>query len=164
MKHQFLLPAAVALALGSGAIALPSYDAWAQGATTPQPSAPAATSQKPHRDFGARLDQHIDRMKSELKITPAQEPQFNKFAQALRDNAAERQKVFADLRGNRDQNRSAVDRMEAGVKLTQLRVQQDQRSLDAFRPLYASLSADQKQAADKLFAPHHGHGHGRHHA
>jgi hypothetical protein len=81
----------------------------------------------------------------------------------MRDNAAETQKAFGDLRGTRDQHRSAVDRLQANMQLTQLRIGQDQRFLDAFKPLYASFSPDQKQVADKMLAPHR-FGHGRHRA
>lgn len=159
MNKQFLIPAAVLLALGTGAAGLQTSNAFAQAA-----NAPAATQdQRPHRDFTQHLERRIGHLKSELKITPAQEPQFNQWAQAMRDNAAERQKTFENLRATRGQARSAVDRLETNVQLTQLRISQDQRYLDAFRPLYTSLTADQKKVADHLMAPRH-FGHGRRHA
>jgi hypothetical protein len=79
---------------------------------------------------------------------------FSTWAQAMRDNAAEMQKTFGDLRGTRGQPHSAVDRLETNVKLTQLRVTQEQRTLVAFKPLYASLTTDQQKVADHLMAPH----------
>lgn len=156
MNKQFLIPAAVILALGTGVAGWQINTASAQAA-----NAPAATQgQQPHRDFSARLNRHIDHLKAELKVTPAQEPLFNSWAQAMRDNAAERQKSFEDMRATRGQPHTAVDRLETGVQLTQLRVTQDQRYLDAFRPLYNSLNADQKKVADHMMAPRHfGHGH-----
>jgi len=156
VKKQFLIPAAIALALGGGVAALETSGAFAQAQSNP----PAASdqTQAPHHDFAARLERHIDHLKTALKITPAQQPQFDQVAQALRDNATERQQTFQDLRGQRGQPQSAVDRLETGIKLTQLRATQDQRYLTAFQPLYASFSTDQKQIADKMFAPHfHGH-------
>lgn len=150
MKKQFLIPAVALFALGSGIATFEATGAFAQAA-----NAPAATrDQQPHRDFAAHLERRIGHLKSELKITPAQEPLFNTWAQAMRDNAAEMQKSFGDLRATRDQHRTAVDRLETDVKLTQLRVSQDQRLLNAFKPLYASLSADQQKSADHLMAPH----------
>lgn len=155
MKKQIILPAVVMLALGSFIATLPTTGAFAQAANAPAANAPAAApDQRPHRDFAAFLDRRIGHMKSELKITPAQEPLFNAWAQTLRANATERQKTFADLRGTRAQHRSAVDRLETSVKLTQLRVTQEQRTLAAFKPLYASLSADQQKIADDMMAPH----------
>ena len=56
-----------------------------------------------------------------------------------------------------------VDRLETGVKLSQERTQAQERYLAAFKPLYDSFSAAQKQTADSLLAPHH-FGHHRRHA
>ena len=151
MKKQLLISAVALLALGTGIATLQTNGAFAQAA-----NAPAATSdQQPHRDFAAHLERRIGHVKSELKITPTQEPLFDTWAQAMRDNAAEMQKNFGDLRATRDQHHTAVDRLETEVQLTQLRVGQDQRLLDAFKPLYASLSADQQKTADHLMSPRH---------
>ncbi len=150
MKKQLLIPAVVMLALGSGFATLQTTSAFAQAANAPA----AAPAQQPRHDFAAHLDRRINHVKSELKITPAQEPLFNAWAQAMRDNAAEMQKTFGELRGTRDQPHSAVDRLETNVKLTQLRVTQEQHSLAAFKPLYASLTPDQQKIADHLMAPH----------
>lgn len=163
MKSRIVLPAALALALGSGALALDASAALAQGSNPPTTQQGQSGTQAPHRDPAAQLQHRIDHIKAELKITPAQEPQFDQFAQALRDNAAQRQQAFQQLRANRDQPKTAIDRLETHVQLAQMRVTETQHDLDAFRPLYSSLSADQKQIADKMFAPHF-HGHGRHHA
>jgi hypothetical protein len=59
---------------------------------------------------------------------------------------------------------SAIDRVEQRAKMAQERDQYEQQYLAAFKPLYASLAADQKKVADDLAAPHFGHGfrgHGR---
>jgi periplasmic protein CpxP/Spy len=160
VKKQFILPAALLLAL-SGGTALSIGSAAAQPA-----DAPAAQQQhraerpRQTRDFSAHLAGRIAYLKAELKITPAQQPAFDKLAQAMRDNAAERQKSFESFRTTRGQAHSAVDRLETGVKLTQMRAQQDERYLAAFKPLYQSLSADQKKIADHMMAPHRG-GHHR---
>jgi hypothetical protein len=47
--------------------------------------------------------------------------------------------------------------------MAQMRDQQQQAYLAAFRPLYASLSADQKKVADDLATPHFGRGSHDHH-
>jgi len=137
-------------ALGGGIATFETSGAFAQAANAPA----AAQGPQSRHDFAAHLERRIGHLKSELKITPAQEPLFNTFAQAMRDNAAEMQKSFGDLRANRDQHRTAVDRLQTDVQLTQLRVGQDQRLLDAFKPLYVSLSADQQKTADHLMEPH----------
>jgi len=151
VKKQFIIPAAIALVLGGSVAALQTSGAFAQT----NPPAASDQTQGPRHNFAARLERHIDHLKTALKITPAQQPQFDQLAQVLRDNATERQQNFQDLRGQRGQPQSAVDRLQNGLKLTQLRVTQDQRYLDVFQPLYASFSTDQKQIADKMFAPHY---------
>jgi len=172
VKNRLVIPTAMMLALG-GSFALQPNSALAQAANPPapadqatqaqpQPGQPAQTP-RPRRSFTSHVEGRIAYMKAELKITSAQQAAFNKVAQAMRDNAAEREKNFADMRANRGQHQSAVDRLENGQKLAQLRAHADQRYLAAFKPLYDSLSADQKQAADDMFAPHRS-GFGRRHA
>lgn len=180
MKKQIILPVAFALALGATAVGTsPGY------AQTPAPSnettAPAPAAQPPqhhnhmqgrrdfsqHRlDFTARAEARIAYVKAELKITQAQQAAFDRYAQVIRDNAATMQKNFQDMRGQRDQHKSmsAIDRVEQRAKMAQARDQYEQQYLAAFRPLYASLSADQKKVADDLATPHFGHGfHGPRH-
>jgi hypothetical protein len=69
------------------------------------------------------------------------------------------------MRSQRGQQKdmSAIDRVEQRAKMAQVRDQQQQQYLAAFRPLYASLSADQKKVADDLATPHFGHGHDHDH-
>ncbi len=43
---------------------------------------------------------------------------------------------------------SAIDRVEQRAKMAQTRDEQEQKYLAAFRPLYASLSPEQKKVAD----------------
>jgi hypothetical protein len=170
VKKPLILPAALALVLGATVAGTSSY---AQ-APAPSDQAPTATApqQNQHRDraqgqraqrdfdFAARAEARIAYVKAKLKITSAQEATFDRYAQVIRDNAAATQKAFQDMRGQRGQNQSmsAIDRVEQRAKMAQMRDQQQQAYLGAFRPLYASLSADQKKVADDLATPHFGHG------
>lgn len=169
MKTQLILPAALLLALGA-TTSLSAPAAFAQAPTTPptaaQPSAPPATGaqaqpQRPHRTFNSHIDGRIAYLKAELKITPAQEPQFDKVAQAMRENATDRQKNFEAMRAERGKPHSAVDSLNARIKMSQDRARNDQRLLAAFKPLYDSLTPDQKQVADHMAAPHHFGRHGQ---
>jgi periplasmic protein CpxP/Spy len=184
VKKPIILPAALALVLGATTACTSGF---AQAPATPSasPQTPAtaqqpsaAAQQDQHRrndtmqgrrgehrrfDFGARAEARIAYVKAELKITPAQQPAFDRYAQVIRSNAAATQKAFQDMRGHRDQNQNAIDRVEQRAKLAQMRDQQEQQYLAAFRPLYASLSPEQKKVADQLATPHFGHGdRGRH--
>jgi periplasmic protein CpxP/Spy len=186
VTKQFVLPAALLLALGATtALSAPTF-AQAPAATAPTATAPApalgpapwdqqhgtqqpGTQHRPmmqgqqhqhHRfDFTARAEARIAYVKAELKITPAQETAFDTYAQAIRDNATSMQKSFQDMRGQHGQhaqNVSAIDRVEQRAKLAQMHDQQEQQYLAAFRPLYASLNPDQKKVADDLATPHFG--------
>lgn len=182
VKKPLILPAALALVLGataactSGYAQAPAPSSQAPAATAPQPGAAPQQAQNRNRDrmqgrrdvqrrmdFSARAEARIAYVKAELKITPAQQAAFDRYAQVIRDNAAATQKAFQDMRVRPGQNMSAIDRVEARAKMAQMRDQQQQQYLAAFRPLYASLSADQKKVADDLATPHFGHGfRGRH--
>jgi periplasmic protein CpxP/Spy len=114
-------------------------------------------------DFAARAAARIAYIKTALKITPAQEAAFDKYAQAIRDNAQQMQQSFTQMRDQRGQAMNALDRVQQRAKFAQQRDQAEQRYLAAFRPLYESLSADQKKVADDLATPHFGRfGHFRH--
>ncbi|HEX3971976.1 MAG TPA: Spy/CpxP family protein refolding chaperone [Stellaceae bacterium] len=179
MKKQLILPAALALALGATTACTSGYaQAPASSDQTTTPAAPQHPGTAPqnaqhhdrmmqgrgdmHRrlDFTARAEARIAYVKAELKITPAQQAAFDRYAQVIRENAATMQKNFQAMRGQRDQhkNMSAVDRVEQRAKMAQSRDQYEQQYLAAFKPLYASLSADQKKVADDLATPHFGHG------
>jgi hypothetical protein len=161
-KYRYSL-AAIALAVGlagSGAVILPA----AAQSDTAAPSAAASDHQDRHHghkhnaaDAARRLDGRIAALKAELKITDAQAPLFDKVADAMRQNAAERHQAHEQIRGERDKPHSAIERLETRSRFAQLRAQQTDRLLVAFKPLYGSLSPDQKQAADDLVMPHHGH-------
>ena len=158
---KFLLPAvALATALGGAGIAtLPISHAQAQAASpgAPPPGPAQARPQRPPREFRSHIDGRIAFMKAELKITPAQEAAFEKVAQVMRQNDQERRQRFQEMRGQRDQPRSAVQRMEVRARFAAIQAQHTDRLLAAFRPLYDSLSPEQKKAADDLMTPHMGH-------
>ena len=49
----------------------------------------------------------------------------------------------------------AVQRLALREQFAKVRAENDARLLAAFKPLYASLSAEQQQVANQLVAPHH---------
>ena len=105
---------------------------------------------------GQHVEGRIAFLKAELKITDAQQPQFDKVAAAMRDNAAAMRQVFESMPGSGDTPPNAVQRLEMRAKFAALRAQASQRTLDAFKPLYDSLSDEQKKTADELLGHHHG--------
>jgi hypothetical protein len=143
------LAAALAGTAGIGTLISPQADAQA---TTAAPQAQA----KPEHRFnpGRHVEGRIAFLKAELKITDAQAPQFERVAQAMRDSAKEMAQVHEQRRADRDKPKNAVESLEARAHFGQSRMQQTQRFLAAFKPLYSGLSDEQKKTADELLGGH----------
>jgi len=89
-------------------------------------------------------------LQSELGITEAQMPIWSAFAQAMRDNAASTDALFAQ-RAGAVATMSAVQNMHSYAQIARTYADSTERLATAFDSLYASLSGIQKQAADTLF-------------
>ncbi len=111
-----------------------------------------------------RLEHHLTRLHDELKITPAQQSQWDALAQVMRDNYAAMRARFQERRAAPEQPRTALDRLQRDQQMAQLRLDGLQKMIPPFQALYSSLSDEQKQTADKAFGHmerearhHHGH-------
>ena len=91
---------------------------------------------------------------AQLKITPAQEAQWQQVEAAMRENAKTLDQTITTARQNRG-NMDAVQRLELHEQFAKVRVDNDARLLAAFKPLYASLSPEQQQMANQLVGAHH---------
>jgi periplasmic protein CpxP/Spy len=109
---------------------------------------------------GQFVDGRIAFMKAELKITPAQEAQWQSVAAAMRENAKALDQTITAARQNRGAT-DAVQRLEMREQLAKVRADNTARLTAAFKPLYASLSPEQQQMANQLVGSHH---HWRHRA
>jgi hypothetical protein len=58
---------------------------------------------------------------------------------------------------------NAVDHMEMRAQFTKVRADNEASLVNAFRPLYSSLSPEQQQVANNLMTMHAGGHHGWHH-
>jgi hypothetical protein len=106
---------------------------------------------------GGRPFQHIEGQiafyKTELKITDAQEPLWNAFADALRANASHLQQAMA--KATEAKGVVAVpEQMERRIAMLTVLLDAMQSMQTAAKPLYAALSDDQKKVADELMAEH----------
>jgi len=90
-------------------------------------------------------------LKAELKITDAQMPQWNAFADALRGSAARLQQAISGAT-NAPGPVTAPELMQRRVKLLTAELDAVQTVLAAATPLYAALSDEQKKLADALLA------------
>ena len=149
-----ILAAALVGTAGIGALHTPDADA--QAAT----AAPQGQDGPEHRfGPGRHVEGRIAFLKAELKITDSQAPLFERVAQAMRDNVKEMAQLHEQRRADRDKPKTAVESLEARAHFGQLRMDQTQRFLAAFKPMYDGLSDEQKKTADELLGGHRHHHH-----
>jgi hypothetical protein len=101
------------------------------------------------------IEGRIAFLKVELKITEAQTPQWNTFADALRSNAAAMRKLPATMMqggmmGQDGASVSAPDRLDRIEKMMTAMLETVKATKAALAPLYAVLSEEQKKVADQL--------------
>jgi periplasmic protein CpxP/Spy len=137
------------------------------GAAPASPPPVAAPAQKPPAQKPAarrraattpaeRVEGRIADLHAKLHITGAQQPQWDAFAQVMRDNAQQMTHQFEE-RSSGLTKMSAADNMQSYARIAAEHAQSVQKLSDAFQTLYASLSDDQKKAADKEFQQAGGH-------
>ncbi len=96
------------------------------------------------------VDHRITELHGRLHITTDQKPQWDQFTQVMRDNAKEMDEAY-QKRAQQLGSMSAVDNMQSFAQIEQERAQDMQKLVPAFQTLYASLSDQQKKAADEMF-------------
>jgi periplasmic protein CpxP/Spy len=152
------LVALAAFGIVSTAFAQASAPAASGAAMQPAASATAPTKRE------ARVEERITQLHSSLKITSQQEDQWSKFADVMRENAHTMGDLYRQRIAQRD-TMSALDDMKQYAQITQADADGTKRLVDAFEPLYTSLSPEQKKLADTAFRQggpgkgRHGHGH-----
>jgi len=171
---RLALSLAVAALCGLGPLTLGPA---AHAQTTPAPAAaPAATSPttpaevpapakggdaKAMQHHGSRgLNGYLDKLHTDLKITAAEEPLWGKFADAMRQNAADLGQAYRTRRDHLP-TMTALEDMNSFIDVEQKRLDGMKRSSTAFADLYNAMPADQQKAADAVFladlpgSPHH---------
>jgi hypothetical protein len=99
--------------------------------------------------MSSNVEGRVASLKTELKITETQEPQWSHFADALRATAKSMNGMFELMRqyGGAATLPSRLDRQE---KLLSAHLSAVQTLKDALGPLYSALTDDQKKIADGL--------------
>ena len=130
-----------------------------------------------------RVEARLAYLRTALKITDAQQAQWNAYADSVRKDAAaraEKMQAFrekrAQLRKERAENKagaerqrpSAIERLDRAQQRHAKATERAAKQLAVIKPLYASLDAEQKKVADEVLVPRHRggkshRGHGRHH-
>lgn len=106
-----------------------------------------------------RVEGRIAFLRTELKITDAQNAAWNAFADALRANAKSLGEVRASMMPQAGAaQQSLVDRLALQEKWLAARLEGTRAIKSALTNLVGTLSDDQKKTADELLAPHMGMG------
>jgi periplasmic protein CpxP/Spy len=136
------LPLGVA---GTGAAAAdPAKFQLAQGASAPQRAPGKPPEAAPAQ--GNEIESQIADLQKKMRITTAQQPLFDAFAQVMRQNA---QALDAAMRQQEQKGwTTAVDDLRASAQLAEAEAEGLKRLLPAFQSLYDSLPDPQKRLAD----------------
>jgi periplasmic protein CpxP/Spy len=142
LNRLALLAVAVLLALPAAASA--------QSAQAPATAAPPAAATPTVKSAEERVERRIAELHAQLKITPAEQQQWDQFAQVMRDNAREMDQVFTQ-RAQQYESMNAVQNMQSYEHVAETHAQQLQKLVPAFQNLYNSMPDPQKQIADQVF-------------
>jgi periplasmic protein CpxP/Spy len=114
----------------------------------PSPTSPAASSPVPSPQAAA--DQRINALQAQLRITSTQLPQWNAFAQAMRDNATGTDALFRQ-RAGAAATMTALENMNSYAQLARAYADNTEALARAFETLYGVLTPEQRQTIDTLF-------------
>jgi len=132
------------LALAAMLVSTPAA-VWAQSAAAPAAAAPHDTT-----GVEARVEAHIKDLRTKLHITPAEQAQWDQFAQVMRDNARDMNQAAAE-HAQQLSSMTAVQDLRSYEQLAEAHVQRLQKLTAAFETLYNAMPAEQKQLADQVF-------------
>lgn len=109
-----------------------------------------------------RTEIRIKDMHAKLKITSAQEEQWGKVAETMRDDAKTLDKL-TQVRLDHAKEMTAIDDLKSYGEIADAHAEGIRKLTPVFADLYASMSDAQKKEADTLFRHgFHHHGHHKH--
>ncbi len=162
--NKALAGAVLSIGLSSGLVV------HAQTGTAPAAQPPAHHGMRHHDGMRAfnmpseRVEARLAYIGTALKITDAQQAQWNAFAETLRNQARRADQRMQELRAQRAQSTprerpNAIARLEHEQQRHAESVTRITERLAVQRPLYEALSAEQRAVADELLAPRRHGGH-----
>jgi len=149
-----------AFAAFAALLSLPAA-AFAQSAQAPAPAAqqaaPPAAAGSPmagHPVAGKsaeeRVENRINELHAQLRIMPAEQQQWNQFAEAMRENARDMDQVLMQ-RSQQFQTMNALQNMQSYEQIAAAHAQHVQKLIPAFENLYNAMPDQQKRVADQVF-------------
>ncbi len=127
----------------------------ASGTLSAPEAAPAASKNHDEEASETRkIEDHIRQLRNELKITAAEEPQWDSVAKTMRENAEEIDQAI-DKRDATINTATAVENLNSYADVVQTHAAAVKKLADSFSALYAEMSESQKRMADEIFAHRH---------
>ena len=128
-----------------GSMATPTL---AQTTTTAKPAPVRATTSMRR----GPVDERIAALRRELRITPAQEQDWEAVAQVMRSNDEEMRSLVQETRNQSPrERRNALEDLQIYQKFAQAHADRLQKLTAAFTTLYNGMSPEQKANADRVF-------------
>lgn len=127
---------------------------------TPPASGPARNlADRPFSRPAERVEARLAYVKTALKITEAQQSQWDAYANLVRKNAQDMEQRFkarqaGEPRRPAHQQHNAIERLERAQAFHAEAVTRINQLLAVEKPLYAVLSPDQQKVADAVLNPH----------
>lgn len=147
----------VAAAVFVSLLSLPAVALAQSAPSTPGASVPPATTASPTRTEAVpggtveqRVNQHIRDLHGQLRITAAEEPQWQRFADIMRENARAMDQDFAERREH-FATMNALQDMQSYERIAEAHAQHLQRLVPAFENLYNAMPEQQKRLTDQVF-------------
>jgi hypothetical protein len=151
-RNRKLLALAIPLILGT--VSIGSTTARAENTDTgDQIAAAEDQAQGKQHDPAQYVQKRLDKLKSALNIKPEQEAQWSAFAGTVMQQM-EQMKAAHQQRGNMPA--TAPERIDRQIAMMKQRTTSFETIGQAAKGLYASLSPDQQQIADKRLLRWHG--------
>ena len=120
------------------------------------PHAPVDSSASAMANSDAKRDgaveKHIKDLHATLKITSAEESQWNEVAKTMRENAKDLDRAI----DKRMAGASAIEDLNSYAEIAQVHANGVKKLASVFSGLYSAMSDDQKKEADEVFS-HRGH-------
>jgi len=146
--------AALAALLCAPAVIAQSQSAGVVRGATPLPPAAQTSPMASHPVAGKnaeeRVEGRIKELHAQLHITPAEESQWNEFAEAMRENARDMDQAFMQ-RAQQFPTMNAVQNMQSYEQISEQHAQRVQKLVPAFQKLYDAMPDQQKRLADQVF-------------
>jgi len=103
----------------------------------------------------AAVEKHIKELHATLKITAAEESEWNEVAATMRENAKDLDRAI-DKRKANAAGATAIDDLKAYAEIAQAHASGVKKLASSFSGLYSKMTGDQKKLADEVFShPNH---------